>query len=148
MPVTIELKNENQFRLTPEELLAAITDKTKILILAFPSNPTGAVMTKEDLEPIAKICQEKDIYVISDEIYSCLLYTSDLNKAAEWMKRCDDRNVSYCVWSLCNKNESSALIKSSCGKTSGWTVDDLTLSLIHICNVIPSVLPMLKKKFG
>ena len=50
----------------------------------------------------------------------------DLNKAAEWMKRCDDRNVSYCVWSLCNKNESSALIKSSCGKTSGWTVDDLT----------------------
>lgn len=68
VPVTIELKNENQFRLTSEELLAAITDKTKILILAFPSNPTGAVMTKEDLEPIAKICQEKDIYVISDEI--------------------------------------------------------------------------------
>ena len=57
-PVIIELKAENQFRLTPEELLAAITDKTKILILAFPSNPTGAVMTKEDLEPIAKICQE------------------------------------------------------------------------------------------
>lgn len=50
----------------------------------------------------------------------------DLNKAAEWMKRCDDRNVSYCVWSLCNKNESSALIKSSCGKTSGWNIDDLT----------------------
>lgn len=42
------------------------------------------------------------------------------------MKRCDDRNVSYCVWSLCNKNESSALIKSSCGKTSGWNIDDLT----------------------
>ena len=74
VPVTIELKNENQFRLTSEELLAAITDKTKILILAFPSNPTGAVMTKEDLEPIAKICQEKDIYVISDEIYSELTY--------------------------------------------------------------------------
>ena len=74
VPVTIALKNENQFRLTPEELIAAITDKTKILILAFPSNPTGAVMTKEDLEPIAKICQEKDIYVISDEIYSELTY--------------------------------------------------------------------------
>ena len=74
VPVTIELKNENQFRLTSEELLATITDKTKILILAFPSNPTGAVMTKEDLEPIAKICQEKDIYVISDEIYSELTY--------------------------------------------------------------------------
>ena len=74
VPVTIALKNENQFRLTPEELLSAITDKTKILILAFPSNPTGAIMTKEDLEPIAKICQEKDIFVISDEIYSELTY--------------------------------------------------------------------------
>ena len=74
VPVTISLKNENQFRLTPEELLAAITDKTKILILAYPSNPTGAIMTKEDLEPIAKICKEKDIFVISDEIYSELTY--------------------------------------------------------------------------
>ena len=74
VPVTIALKNENQFRLTPEELLDAITDKTKILILAYPSNPTGAIMTKEDLEPIAKICQEKDIFVISDEIYSELTY--------------------------------------------------------------------------
>ncbi len=76
VPVTISLKNENQFRLTPEELLGAITDKTKILILAFPSNPTGAIMTKEDLEPIAEICKEKDIFVVSDEIYSELTYGS------------------------------------------------------------------------
>ncbi len=74
VPVTIELKNENQFRLTPQELLDAITDKTKVLILAFPGNPTGAIMTKEDLEPIAEICKEKDIIVISDEIYSELTY--------------------------------------------------------------------------
>ncbi|MBE5943952.1 MAG: aminotransferase class I/II-fold pyridoxal phosphate-dependent enzyme [Lachnospiraceae bacterium] len=74
VPVTIPLKNENQFRLTPQELLDAITDKTKVLILAFPGNPTGAIMTKEDLEPIAKICNEKDIIVISDEIYSELTY--------------------------------------------------------------------------
>lgn len=74
VPVTIPLKNENQFRLTPQELLDAITEKTKILILAFPGNPTGAIMTKEDLEPIAKICKEKDIIVISDEIYSELTY--------------------------------------------------------------------------
>ncbi|MGN0368142.1 MAG: pyridoxal phosphate-dependent aminotransferase [Wujia sp.] len=74
VPVTINLKNENEFRLTKEELLDAITDKTKILILAFPSNPTGAVMTKKDLEPIAQICIEKDIFVISDEIYSELTY--------------------------------------------------------------------------
>lgn len=77
VPVTIELKNENEFRLTPQELLDAITDKTKILVLAFPSNPTGAIMTREDLEPIAKICQEKDIFVISDEIYSVLTYGNE-----------------------------------------------------------------------
>lgn len=74
VPVTISLKNENQFRLTAQELLDAITEKTKVLILAFPGNPTGAIMTREDLEPIAKICKEKDIIVISDEIYSELTY--------------------------------------------------------------------------
>ena len=75
--VTISLKEENQFRLTPAELEAAITPKTKILFLAFPNNPTGAVMTKEDLEPIAKICIEKDIFVISDEIYAELTYSGE-----------------------------------------------------------------------
>ncbi|NLG04481.1 MAG: aminotransferase class I/II-fold pyridoxal phosphate-dependent enzyme [Clostridia bacterium] len=76
-PVIIELKNENEFRLTPEELLAAITPKTKVLVLSFPNNPTGAIMTKEDLEKIAKIVIEKDIFVISDEIYSELSYLGD-----------------------------------------------------------------------
>ena len=74
VPVIIELKNENEFRLTEEELLAAITDKTKVLILPFPNNPTGAIMEREDLEKIAKICIEKDIFVMSDEIYSELTY--------------------------------------------------------------------------
>ena len=73
-PVIINLKNENNFKLTPEELLNAITDKTKILILPYPNNPTGAIMEREDLEKIAKICIEKDIYVMSDEIYSALSY--------------------------------------------------------------------------
>ncbi|MDO4189202.1 MAG: aminotransferase class I/II-fold pyridoxal phosphate-dependent enzyme [Lachnospiraceae bacterium] len=76
-PVIIELKNENEFRLTKEELLEAITDKTKILILPFPNNPTGAIMEREDLEDIAKICIEKDIFVMSDEIYSELTYGKD-----------------------------------------------------------------------
>ena len=76
-PVIIELKNENQFRLTPEELLAAITEKTKILVLAFPNNPTGAIMEREDLEKIAKICIEKDIFVLSDEIYAELTYNKE-----------------------------------------------------------------------
>ena len=74
VPVTINLKDENRFKLTAEELRSAITEKTKILILSFPNNPTGAIMTREDLEPIAKICVEKDIFVISDEIYSELTY--------------------------------------------------------------------------
>ncbi len=77
VPVTIELKEENQFRLTKEELLSAITDKTKILVMPFPNNPTGGVMRREDLEEIAQVCIEKDIYVLSDEIYSELTYGAD-----------------------------------------------------------------------
>lgn len=73
-PVIINLKAENDFRLTPEELESAITDKTKILILPYPNNPTGAIMGREDLEKIAKIVIEKDILVMSDEIYSELTY--------------------------------------------------------------------------
>lgn len=76
-PVIIELKAENEFRLTAEELLDAITEKTKLLVLPFPNNPTGAIMEKEDLEAIAKVIIEKDIFVISDEIYSELSYKGD-----------------------------------------------------------------------
>lgn len=74
VPVIINLKHENEFRLTAEELEAAITDKTKILILAFPNNPTGAIMEKKDLEAIAEVVLKHDLYVISDEIYSELSY--------------------------------------------------------------------------
>ena len=73
-PVIINLKAENEFRLTAEELLNAITDKTKILVLPFPNNPTGAIMEKEDLEKIARVVIEKDIFVMSDEIYAELTY--------------------------------------------------------------------------
>lgn len=74
VPVSIKLKNENRFKLTPEELEAAITPKTKAVLLSFPSNPTGAVMTREDLERIAPIIEKHDLLVISDEIYSELTY--------------------------------------------------------------------------
>ncbi|MDE7029677.1 MAG: aminotransferase class I/II-fold pyridoxal phosphate-dependent enzyme [Lachnospiraceae bacterium] len=74
-PVIIELKNENQFRLTAAELEAAITDKTKVLILPFPNNPTGAIMERSDLEEIAKVIERHDIFVLSDEIYAELCYT-------------------------------------------------------------------------
>ena len=73
--VSIPLKDTNQFRLTKEELLEAVTDKTKILVLPFPNNPTGAVMEKEDLEAIAEVVNEKDLFVLSDEIYAELTYT-------------------------------------------------------------------------
>ena len=75
VPVIIETKAENEFKVTPEELLAAITDKTKLLILPYPCNPTGGVMEREDLEKIAKVLKEKEIFVLSDEIYSELTYT-------------------------------------------------------------------------
>lgn len=73
-PVIIDLKAENEFRLTPQELENAITDKTKVLILPYPNNPTGAIMEQSDLEAIAKIIIEKDILVMSDEIYAELTY--------------------------------------------------------------------------
>lgn len=76
-PVIIELKAENEFRLKPEELEAAITPKTKLLVLPYPNNPTGAVMEKSDLEAIAEIIKKHDLYVLSDEIYSELTYTDN-----------------------------------------------------------------------
>ena len=74
VPKMIELKAENQFKLTRQELIDSITDKTKILMLAFPNNPTGAIMTREELEELVPVIIEHDLYVISDEIYSELTY--------------------------------------------------------------------------
>ena len=71
---TIDLKEENEFRLTAQELRASISDRTKILVLPFPNNPTGAIMTREDLEAIAEVIIENDLIVVSDEIYSELTY--------------------------------------------------------------------------
>ena len=73
-PVPIELKAENDFRLTAEQLEAAITPKSKLLVLPFPNNPTGAVMEKKDLEAIAEVIEKYDLFVLSDEIYSELTY--------------------------------------------------------------------------
>ncbi len=77
VPVVIELKEEDEFRLKPQQILDALTDRTKILVLPFPNNPTGAIMEREDLEAIAQILIERDIFVLSDEIYSELTYGSD-----------------------------------------------------------------------
>lgn len=74
VPVVIPLQQKNEFKLTAEELEAAITPKTKILVMPFPNNPTGAIMTREDLEPIAKVIEKHDLFVLSDEIYSELTY--------------------------------------------------------------------------
>lgn len=77
VPVIINLKAENEFRLTKEELLAHITPKTKILVLPFPNNPTGAIMEKKDLEEIAEVIIEHDLFVLSDEIYAELSYKEE-----------------------------------------------------------------------
>lgn len=74
VPVVIELEEKDQFRLTREKLLEKIIDKTKVLVLPFPNNPTGAIMEREDLEAVAKVVEEKDLFVISDEIYAELTY--------------------------------------------------------------------------
>ena len=74
VPVYVELTAENGFRLTPEQLKAAITPRTKALVLPFPSNPTGGIMERRDLEAIAQVLKDNDIMVISDEIYAELTY--------------------------------------------------------------------------
>ena len=76
-PVIIDLKPENEFRLTSEELEAVITDKSKVLILPFPNNPTGAIMERGDLEKIAEVVKKHDLYVMSDEIYGALTYKGE-----------------------------------------------------------------------
>ena len=77
VPVTIPLQEKNEFKLTAEELEAAITPKTKVLVMPFPNNPTGSTMTKEDLEPIVEVVKKYDLFVISDEIYSELSYQGE-----------------------------------------------------------------------
>ena len=77
VPVIVNLKESDEFRLTAQELEDAITDQTKVLILPYPNNPTGAVMEKEDLEAIAEVIRKHDIYVMTDEIYSELTYQMD-----------------------------------------------------------------------
>lgn len=76
-PVVINLKAENEFKLTAKELEEAITEKTKVLIMPFPNNPTGAIMTREELEPIVEVLKDKDIIIISDEIYAELNYNKE-----------------------------------------------------------------------
>ena len=77
VPVTIPLQEKNEFKLTAEELEASITPKTKVLVMPFPNNPTGSIMTKEDLEPIVEVVKKYDLFVISDEIYSELSYDGE-----------------------------------------------------------------------
>ena len=105
-PVIIELKAENEFRLTAEELEAAITPKTKLLVLPFPNNPTGAIMERKDLEAIAEVILKHDLYVLSDEIYSELTYT--------------DKHVSIC--NLPGMRERTVLINgfSKSHSMTGW----------------------------
>ena len=92
-PVILPLKEENQFRLTPEELEAAITPKTKAIILSFPNNPTGAVMSREDLEAIAKVILKHNVVVISDEIYSELTYTGNRHVSIVEIEGMKERTV-------------------------------------------------------
>lgn len=77
VPVVVELKNENEFKLTVKDLEGKCSARTKILVMPFPNNPTGSIMTKEDLEPIAEFVKEHDLYVLSDEIYSELSYKGE-----------------------------------------------------------------------
>lgn len=84
VPVYIELKQENDFKLLPEDLAAAITERTKCIMLNFPSNPTGGVMMKEDYEKLVPIFKESGIYIISDEIYAELFFDGEFASPAQF----------------------------------------------------------------
>ena len=111
-PVPIELKAENEFRLTAEELEAAITPKTKLLVMPFPNNPTGAVMEKKDLEAVAEVVKKHDLFVLSDEIYAELTYLDNhvsRNEGANnrdqriFQIACNDRmETRLCMWTGSN----------------------------------------------
>lgn len=77
IPVTIDTREENQFKLMPEDLEKAVTPRSRVLIISYPNNPTGAVMTRKDLEAVARIAEKHDLLVISDEIYSELTYNGE-----------------------------------------------------------------------
>lgn len=81
VPVIIDTKEENDFKITPEELISHITDRTKAIVLPYPSNPTGAVLDREDIEAIYEVIKDKNILVISDEIYSALTYSGKTHTA-------------------------------------------------------------------
>ena len=93
VPVTIDLKNENSFKLTAAELEEHITDKSKVLILSYPNNPTGAIMTRDDLLPIAELAIKYDLYVISDEIYSELTYSEEPHCSIASLPGMKDRTI-------------------------------------------------------
>lgn len=84
VPIVVELKEENEFKLTKQDVLEKITDKTKMLVLPFPNNPTGSIMTREDLKEIVDVVLENDLYVISDEIYAELTYQGKHVSIAEF----------------------------------------------------------------
>lgn len=77
VPVRLALEEKDEFKLTKQKLLSAITDKTKMVVLPFPNNPTGAIMTHEELQIVADVIKEHDLFVLSDEIYSELSYQGD-----------------------------------------------------------------------
>ena len=124
-PVMIETKEENEFRLTAEELEAAITEKTRLLIMPYPCNPTGAVMERKDLEPIARIVRERDLFVLSDEIYAELTYGVDHTSIAAldgMQERCVVVNGFSKTYSMTGWR-----LGYACGPAAV-----LSLSLIHI----------------
>ena len=93
VPVTIETKEEDNFRLLPEQLREKITDKTKALVLPYPNNPTGGVMSKEDLEAIAEVLKDTNILVLSDEIYSELHYGKEKHTAFSAIDGMQERTI-------------------------------------------------------
>lgn len=94
IPVTVPLKEENEFRLAPDDLREKITDKTRLIIINSPSNPTGAVMSEEEVKAVAEIANEYDLYLLSDEIYGRLIFDYDsMFLSPSYLDQCKERTI-------------------------------------------------------
>lgn len=133
-PVFIKLREENQFRMSPKDVLNNITDKTRIVLVNSPHNPTGAVMTQDELEEIESICRERNIYLVTDEIYRWLNYRDVKNYSVSTVDKCKENVI---VIDGFSKAYAMTGWRLGYGIAPAYIVDKMQLLLETVCSCVP-----------
>lgn len=134
VPVPIHTSKEHDFKLSKDELLGAITDKTKILIITNPSNPTGAVYTKEELLEVANVCVEKGIYIIADEIYEKICFVDEFTSVASLSDEIKDITITVNGFAKCAAMTGLRVGYTACNKKIAKAMSDIQGHLFsHPC---------------